>query len=90
MNKEPYKNKDLDIEERVEDLLSRMTIREKIGQLIGILPQFVIDDDGNADYQALDQYKDGLGRISQFTRAGEPIGVEKIPHVYNQIGRAHV
>ena len=29
----PYKNKDLPIEERVEDLLSRMTLDEKIAQI---------------------------------------------------------
>ena len=30
----PYKNPDLDVEKRVDDLLSRMTIEEKIGQMV--------------------------------------------------------
>ena len=29
-----YKNPDLDVEQRVDDLLSRMTIEEKIGQMV--------------------------------------------------------
>ncbi|MGE5426227.1 MAG: glycoside hydrolase family 3 protein [Bacillota bacterium] len=33
LSKAPYHDKDLPIEERVEDLLSRMTLSEKIGQL---------------------------------------------------------
>ena len=85
-----YKDKSLDIEERVEDLLSRMTIKEKIGQLIGILPQMVTDDNGEVDLSSLrEKYSDGVGRISQFTRTSI-LDVTKIPKIYNRIQKYFV
>ena len=36
-NKYPYQDADLPIEQRVEDLLSRMTIEEKVGQLVCLM-----------------------------------------------------
>ena len=39
MNNAPYKNPELSIEERVNDLMSRMTLEEKVGQMVQ-LPVF--------------------------------------------------
>ena len=36
-DKLPYKNKALPVEQRVEDLLSRMTLEEKVGQTLCLL-----------------------------------------------------
>ena len=30
----PYRNPDLPVEERIDDLLSRMTLEEKVGQMM--------------------------------------------------------
>ncbi|MGM0667897.1 MAG: beta-glucosidase, partial [Bacteroidota bacterium] len=46
-----YKNPDIAIEDRVEDLLSRMTIEEKFGQL------FMVPADFSG---GLEKYKDGI------------------------------
>jgi beta-glucosidase len=40
----PYKNPDLDISERVTDLIARMTLEEKIGQMLTIERMYLKSD----------------------------------------------
>lgn len=58
------------IAKRVEDLLSKMTLKEKLAQLSSELPQKLLK--GNKlDYDKLDgNYSDGLGRITQYSMVG--------------------
>ena len=66
----PYKNPELPIKERVEDLLSRMTLEEKCAQLCGDLPASFLAD-GKVDHEALKRvFPDGHGRFTQFSTVG--------------------
>jgi len=75
-----YKNPKLSIPERVEDLISQMTIEEKVAQLSCILPTMLLGDtipdpDLCAKYMA-----NGLGRITQFgsTAWDSPLEITKL------------
>jgi len=46
----PYKNPNLSTEERINDLMSRMTLREKIGQMTQIDRSFLMKDSDIAKY----------------------------------------
>lgn len=67
---EAYKNPNLPIEERVEDLLSRMTLEEKVAQLCGNLPASFMKE-GEVDINALrEKFPNGHGRFTQFSSVG--------------------
>ena len=81
---EPYRNPDLPIAERVEDLLSRMTLEEKAAQLCGDLAASFLTD-GKLDKQALrEKFPDGHGRFTQYSIVGlaDP---ERIAEISNQV-----
>ena len=71
----PYRNPKLPIEQRIADLLSRMTLEEKVAQLEGVWenPQFMktpesrfVDDKGNfLPERAAVLLKDGIGEMSR-------------------------
>ncbi|HVO58170.1 MAG TPA: glycoside hydrolase family 3 N-terminal domain-containing protein [Dongiaceae bacterium] len=71
----PYRNPKLPIEDRVNDLLARMTLEEKVAQLLGTWqnPQFHKDPttmfvDGKGNFlpeRAATMLKDGLGQMSR-------------------------
>lgn len=75
----PYKNANLPIDERVSDLISRMTIREKSRQLIGIGGMEVLNKEDELDREKMEkELADGLGQFNCFTRPFSPSeGVEK-------------
>jgi beta-glucosidase len=64
-----YKNSNVAIDLRVEDLLSRMTIDEKIAQMHGIWAdkyERLVDNEGNFDPQkASENYSSGVGHIAR-------------------------
>lgn len=66
---EPYKNPDLPISERIEDLLSRMTLEEKAAQLCGDLP-FDLAKEKDMDTALKEKYPDGHGRFTQYSIIG--------------------
>lgn len=77
---EKYKDKNQKIEDRVEDLLSRMTLDEKAAQLCGDLPASFISE-GEADLEALrSKFPNGHGRFTQYSLAGiaDPMQIAKI------------
>lgn len=86
---EKYKNPALPIEERVEDLLSRMTLEEKVAQLCGNLsPSFIVD--GKVDMNALKKnFPNGHGRFTQFSTVGI-VDPKFIAHVVNQVQKYFV
>ncbi len=70
----PYKNPKLPIKERVEDLLSRMTLKEKFFQL------FMVPGDLN---NGKEQYKDGIFGLQLNTRAASGNAADQMLHYEN-------
>src|SRR5574342_589630 len=72
----PYRDADLAIEKRVDDLLSRMTLEEKAAQMRCIWrekPEMLIDADGNFDLQKAQTAFAagcGLGQVARPSDAG--------------------
>jgi beta-glucosidase len=72
----PYKNQSLPIEQRVADLLSRMTLEEKVAQMVGVWQgkgTTLVAEKGNFDFEkAKTHYKDGhgLGQVGRPSDAG--------------------
>jgi beta-glucosidase len=68
----PYKNSSLPIDARVEDLLARMTIDEKIAQLGGLWSRPMLGGDGIDHDRAREMLKNGVGQISRHTALMPP------------------
>lgn len=86
---EKYKDPSLSIEERVEDLLSRMTLEEKVAQLCGHLLPSVVSD-GKVSKEALKaNFPNGHGRFTQFSTAGI-IDPKIIAKIANEVQRYFV
>ncbi|MBR3358732.1 MAG: glycoside hydrolase family 3 C-terminal domain-containing protein [Solobacterium sp.] len=67
---EKYKDPSVSVEERIEDLLSRMTLEEKAAQLCGDLAASFIKE-GKPDMDLLrEKFKDGHGRFTQYSLVG--------------------
>src|SRR5690606_17889263 len=65
-----YKQKDAPVEARVEDLLSRMTLEEKVAQLGSIGPKEILDENGNLDVEkARRVMSHGIGQIARIAGA---------------------
>jgi len=61
----PYRDASLPVPDRVDDLLSRMTTAEKIGQLVGVTPKMTDGIDDAADVKdAVDAH--GFGSVAPF------------------------
>lgn len=63
-----YKNKALPEEKRVKDLLSRMTLKEKVAQLLTIRPNKILKDNkALEDPKKMDAFlKNGLGMVNPY------------------------
>lgn len=85
---ELYKDGTRSVQERVEDLLSRMTLEEKAAQLCGDLPMFAMTGEVTTEMMQ-EKYPDGHGRFTQFSTVGL-MSAEQIAHVANQIQRYFV
>jgi hypothetical protein len=63
-----YKNSELAIEDRVADLITRMTLEEKVAQMQCVWQgknQFLLDSAGNFDVEkARTHFKNGLGQVA--------------------------
>ncbi|HHW73242.1 MAG TPA: beta-glucosidase [Firmicutes bacterium] len=65
-----YRRKDAPVEARVEDLLSRMTLEEKVAQLGSVGPKEILDDEGNLDLEkAKEAMPHGIGQIARIAGA---------------------
>lgn len=86
-----YKDKNAKIEDRVEDLLSRMNLEEKIAQLKSILPTMILDiQSQQVDIEKLKHFgRYGLGRIPQFAMPFID-GAKSVALAYNTIQKFFV
>jgi beta-glucosidase len=87
----PYRNPAVAAQKRVEDLLSRMTLEEKVAQMLCIWqkkPQTLIDADGNFDLEKAKQaFKDGrgLGQVGRPSDAGKGLKAREMAETTNAI-----
>jgi beta-glucosidase len=92
----PYKDASVPDEERVEDLLSRMTLEEKIAQMIGIWCEkaaMLVGADGRFDpAKARAAFADGrgLGQVGRPSDAGGGLTAREMAEVTNDIQRFFV
>jgi len=86
-----YKNASLPSEQRLKDLLSRMTLEEKAAQMLCIWqqkPATLVDADGNFDEQkAKTAFKDrrGLGQVGRPSDAGKGLNARQMATLTNAI-----
>src|SRR5690554_1442142 len=70
MGKPLYQDCNAPIQARVDDLLQRMTLEEKVAQLSGIGPERLLDADGNLiPTQAEKLLVNGIGQITRIAGA---------------------
>lgn len=69
-----YKNPDLPINERVESLLSEMTLEEKVAQMMGIWndkTELMLNENNELDFEKIDKnLKLGIGQIGRLSDTG--------------------
>jgi len=83
-----YKDSSLQLETRIEDLLSRMTLDEKIAQLGGMFSRFLLKEGGEIDGdRARELLKNGIAHIS---RPAELMGPAESARTMNAIQRVLV
>ena len=80
----PYRNAGLAIEQRVDDLLERMTLPEKLAQLGGVWSTELVRDDDFSATAASDRMAVGTGQITRIAASTglRPAGVARL---HNQI-----
>lgn len=84
MEKLVYKDSSQPTAVRVEDLLSRMTLEEKVAQLCGDLPFSVLGDGGLSGEKLRTSFPDGHGRFTQISSMGIESAVG-MAHLLNKI-----
>jgi beta-glucosidase len=91
-----YRNPKLSVERRVKDLLSRMTLKEKIAQMLCIWQQkssTMVDEKGRFDLQkAKSHFKDraGLGQVGRPSDAGGGRNAREMAELTNDIQKFFV
>jgi len=86
-----YKNADLSVEQRVDDLLKRMTLEEKIAQMICIWGQkktLLFDEEGKLNINNLELYlNNGLGQIARLSDTGHGLTAREMAELSNILQR---
>jgi beta-glucosidase len=84
-----YKNCGQPVEARLSDLLSRMTIDEKVAQLVCIWRQkqaLLFDEPGTLDPNKLKQHlKNGIGQIARLSDTNGGLGVQQMADLANAL-----
>lgn len=84
-----YKNPQLSIEERVADLLNRMTIEEKVAQMLCVWGEknaVLFDDDGNLHLEDFgSRVKDGIGQIGRLSDTHGGLGPVEMAELANTL-----
>lgn len=66
-----YKDPSQPVEARVEDLLGRMTLEEKVAQLYGVMPMSLLGAEGIDPKKLEARHGDGLGQVSMLSMLGD-------------------
>ena len=62
---------DMSLDRRVDDLLDRMTVEEKVAQLGSVNAEKLLDDEGNLDEEAVEEHlSDGIGHLTRIGGEG--------------------
>ncbi|MBN2356880.1 glycoside hydrolase family 3 C-terminal domain-containing protein [candidate division KSB1 bacterium] len=89
-----YKNPDLPVGERVADLLSRMTLEEKVAQMLCVWRQretFLVDQSSAINVTNLKRhYKEGIGQIARLSDIGEGLTATEMAKLANSLQRFFV
>lgn len=80
---ELYKDSTQPVEKRVEDLLGRMTLEEKVAQLCGDLPMDLAAEGMPTVEQLREKFPDGHGRLTQYSTMGlaDPMRIARLSNV---------
>lgn len=80
---ELYKDSTRPVEQRVEDLLSRMTLEEKVAQLCGDLPMDLVADGMPSVELLKEKFPHGHGRLTQYSTMGlaDPLRIARLSNV---------
>lgn len=75
-----YKNANYPVNERVNDLINRMTLEEKVAQLCGDLPTNIIEKGTLNKEKLKEKFPNGHGRLTQYSLVGlvNPIYIAQI------------
>jgi beta-glucosidase len=89
-----YKNSKLPVATRVTDLIKRMTIEEKVAQMLGIWGQKnteLFDTDGNLNPGKLEtHFKNGLGQIGRLSDTGKGFKAREMAVMANTLQKFFV
>ena len=89
-----YRNPKLDIDERVKDLLNRMTIEEKVAQMLciwGKKKTMLVDEDGRLNLNNLSEhFKNGIGQIGRLSDTVEGLTPVKMAELANRLQKYFV
>ena len=89
-----YKNPKLSIDKRVADLLSRMTLEEKISQMLCIWGQkktVLLDEDGTINLDSLSSHlPSGIGQIGRLNDTGGGLDAPKMACLANSLQKYFV
>ncbi|MCF7802953.1 MAG: glycoside hydrolase family 3 C-terminal domain-containing protein [Candidatus Marinimicrobia bacterium] len=84
-----YKNPEQSISDRVESLLSQMTLEEKINQMLCIWQEketLIFDEDGNFDLTDLKQrFVGGIGQIGRLSDSSGGLSAQRMVEISNEI-----
>ncbi|MDZ7377544.1 MAG: glycoside hydrolase family 3 C-terminal domain-containing protein, partial [candidate division KSB1 bacterium] len=84
-----YKNASLSIDERLADLLARMTLEEKVAQMLCIWGQkktMLFDDNGQLSFDRMRQHlKHGIGQIARLSDCGSGLSAVEMAKLANAI-----
>src|SRR4030043_1623993 len=80
----PYRDPQQSIEERVRDLLARMTVEEKVAQLGGVWSTSLLDGDHFSEAKAAASLRHGAGHVTRIG-GGTVLGPRESARLANAI-----
>lgn len=89
-----YKNPGLSVDERVNDLLDRMTIEEKVAQMIciwGKKKEIIVDENGNLNVDNLANfYPEGVGQVGRISDTTPTLNAKEMAEFSNALQKYFV
>ena len=85
----PYKNPKIKIEDRVSDLISRMTLEEKVAQMLCIWGEkktILFDESGNINSESMRlSLNNGIGQIGRLSDSNEGLTAAEMAEISNNL-----